>query len=43
MVKKFDAIDYLVKKYVDDGENATIPIILNEKKDFFVIGKMPIF
>ena len=35
MVKKFDAIDYLVKKYVDDGENATIPIILNEKKDFF--------
>ena len=35
MVKKFDAIDYLVKKYVDDGEHATIPIILEDKNDFF--------
>ena len=35
MIKKFDAIDYLVKKYVDDGEHATIPIVLNDKKDFF--------
>ncbi len=35
MIKKFDAIDYLVKKYVDDGEHATIPIILNDKSDFF--------
>ncbi len=35
MNKKFDAIDYLVKKYVDDGEHATIPIILKDKKDFY--------
>ncbi len=35
MQKKFDAIEYLVKKYVDDGEHATIPIILEEKRDFF--------
>ncbi len=35
MLKKFDAIDYLVKKYVDDGKHATIPIILEDKNDFF--------
>lgn len=35
MQKKFDAINYLVKKYVDDGEHATIPIILNNENDFF--------
>ena len=35
MLKKFDAIDYLVKKYVDDGTHATIPIILEDKNDFF--------
>ena len=35
MYKKFDAIDYLVNKYVDDGEHATIPLILTEKNRFF--------
>ena len=35
MLKKFDAIDYLVKKYVDDGEHATIPVFLEDKNDFF--------
>ena len=35
MLKKFDAVEYLVKKYVDDGENATIPLILKNKNDFF--------
>ena len=35
MIKKFDAVDYLVKKYVNDGEHATIPIILDDKNDFF--------
>lgn len=35
MLKKFDAIEYLVKKYVDDGDYATIPIILKDKMDFF--------
>ena len=35
MIKKFDAIDYLVKKYVDDGEHATIPLVLEDKRDFF--------
>ncbi len=37
MIKKFDAIEYLVRKYVDDGEHATIPIILKNKNDFFNI------
>ncbi len=35
MLKKFDAIEYLVKKYVDDGEHATIPVYLENKDDFF--------
>ena len=35
MQKDFDAINYLVKKYVDDGEHATIPLILKTKTDFF--------
>lgn len=35
MLKKFDAIDYLVKKYVDDGKHATIPVYLSNKEKFF--------
>ncbi len=35
MLKKFDAIEYLVKKYVDDGEHATIPVYLENKDEFF--------
>ncbi len=35
MLKKFDAIEYLVKKYVDDEELATIPIIFKDSKKMF--------
>lgn len=34
MIKKFNAVEYLVEKYVD-GEYATIPIKLEDKEDFF--------
>ena len=35
MQKSFDAVDYLVKKYVTDEDVATIPLILSDKNDFF--------
>ena len=35
MHKEFDAVDYLVKKYVTDEDVATIPVILKEKSEFF--------
>lgn len=35
MRNKFDAVEYLVKKYVEDGENATIPVWLDNKEEFF--------
>ena len=35
MRKDYDAIEYLVKKYVDDGEHATIPLWLENKEEFF--------
>ena len=35
MLKKFDAIEYLVKKYVDDEELATIPIIFKDSSEMF--------
>jgi hypothetical protein len=35
MPKKFDAINYLVKKYVDDEELATIPIIFKNTDEMF--------
>ncbi len=34
MIKKFNAVEYLVNKYVE-GEYATIPIKLENKNDFF--------
>lgn len=34
MIKKFNAVEYLVDKYVE-GEYAIIPISLDDKKDFF--------
>ena len=35
MRNKFDAVEYLVKKYVEDGDHATIPVWLDDKEDFF--------
>lgn len=34
MIKKFNAVEYLVDKYVE-GEYATIPIKIEDKNDFF--------
>ena len=35
MRSKFDAVEYLVKKYVEDGDHATIPVWLDDKEEFF--------
>ena len=35
MRNKFDAVEYLVKKYVEDGDHATIPVWLDNKEEFF--------
>jgi hypothetical protein len=35
MLKKFDAVEYLVKKYVEDENHATIPIIFKDTEKMF--------
>ena len=35
MRKKFDAIEYLVKKYVVDEKHAIIPVLLKDREEFF--------